>query len=239
VKPYYEEDGIAIYHGDCREVLPRLEAEAIITDPIWPDCDHVFVDVDAKALLGEALDLADVERAVIHLGCWSDPRFLEAVPERFPFIRVCWLRYACPSYRGRVLNGGDVAYVFGRPPAARPGAMVLPGERTSTKSDPAFNRSNWDAAKSTKGPTPLASLPHPTPRKLEHAAWLIEYFGGESIIDPFMGSGTSLRAAKDLNRRAIGIEINEAYCEFAANRLAQGVFDLQLHPEDKEEGAAA
>ena len=228
MRPFYEEDGITIYHGDAREILPSLEAESIVTDPIWPDCDHAFPGVDAKELLAETLSVAEVERVTIHLGCWSDPRFLDAVPSRFAYVRTCWLKYACPSYRGRVLNGGDVACVFGEPPAPRPGAMVLPGERTATKSDAAYIRSNWNARTATKAAADVGALPHPTPRKLEHVTWLVGYFGGGSLVGPFMGSGSTLRAAKDLNKRAIGIEIEERYCELAAERLAQGVFDLEL-----------
>ena len=69
---------------------------------------------------------------------------------------------------------------------------------------------------------------HPGPRSLKAARWLLSWWSdeGETILDPFMGSGTTLRAAKDLGRKAIGIEIEERYCELAAKRMAQTVMPL-------------
>ena len=64
---------------------------------------------------------------------------------------------------------------------------------------------------------------HPCPKPLEWMTWLVGLGSrvGETILDPFMGSGTTLVAAKLLNRKAIGIELEEKYCEIAAKRLAQ------------------
>jgi site-specific DNA-methyltransferase (adenine-specific) len=69
---------------------------------------------------------------------------------------------------------------------------------------------------------------HPTQKPLLTARVPINYSTelGNTVLDPFMGSGTTLRAAKDLGRKAIGIEIEERYCEIAAERLAQEVLDL-------------
>ena len=70
---------------------------------------------------------------------------------------------------------------------------------------------------------------HPTQKPLELIKWAIEQAPPEcmTILDPFMGSGTTLRAAKDLGRKCIGIEIEEKYCEIAAKRLAQEVLCLE------------
>ena len=69
---------------------------------------------------------------------------------------------------------------------------------------------------------------HPCPKPISAWSWLLDKVSqeGETVVDPFMGSGTTLRAAKDLGRKAIGIEINEEYCEIAATRLSQEVLPL-------------
>ena len=69
---------------------------------------------------------------------------------------------------------------------------------------------------------------HPTQKPLRLLRLLLTDYSeqGQTILDPFMGSGTTLRAAKDLRRKAIGIEIEEKYCEIAAKRLEQEVFDF-------------
>jgi hypothetical protein len=69
---------------------------------------------------------------------------------------------------------------------------------------------------------------HPSPKPLAVTEWFLDRLGGGSVLDPFMGSGTTLRAAKDLGRRAIGIEIEERYCEIAARRLEQSVLPLEV-----------
>lgn len=69
---------------------------------------------------------------------------------------------------------------------------------------------------------------HPTPKPVELAMWFIQLhtLPGEIVVDPFCGAGSSLRATKDLGRKAIGIEIEEKYCEIAAKRMSQEVLSL-------------
>lgn len=227
MKPYYQEEGITIYHGDARELVPGIDCDSIITDPVWPNSSKLLVGhKDPASLLREVLGPARARRVVIHLGCCSDPRFLMAVPDRYPFHRTCWLEYACPSYTGRSLNTGDVAYAFGEPIKSAIHRHTVPGRCLSTNSE--FSRKVGRNRTSKEAIKAASELPHPTPRHAKHVRWLVNWFSDEDdmILDPFLGSGTTLRAAKDLNRQAIGIEIEEKYCEIAAKRLAQEVLPI-------------
>lgn len=207
VKPYYDHAGVTIYHGDAREIMPQLTVDSVITDPVWPNAViPLFGHDDPQGMLASVLEVATATRLAVHLGCDSDPRFLQAVPTRWPFFRACWLDLSRPHYKGRLLAGAEVAYLFGEPPPSRPGAHVIPG----------MNRDHAAEGRQSA---------HPCPRKIGHARWLVNWWSapGDLVCDPFMGSGTTLRAAKDCGRRAIGIEVEEAYCEMAATRMAQEV----------------
>lgn len=220
--PYYDQDGITIYHGDCREILPGLQpVDCVLTDPVWPGFSVKLAGSDDPGgLLLEALSVVRASRVVIHLGCSTDPRFLLNVPARFPFLRVCWLRYARPSYVGRILVGSEVAYVFGEhAPTSVYG--VAPGEMVHVRGDRLHMRGTKDGNKRHD-----YEGRHPCPRQTDMVQWLVKWFGGDVVCDPFMGSGTTLVAAKLHGCRAIGIEIEERYCEIAARRLSQGVFDF-------------
>jgi len=141
---------------------------------------------------------------IVQLGCDSDPRFLIAIPKYFKFLRTCWLRYACPTRKGRCLYGADVAYAYGKYPKSRPGRRVISGEYCSTKSD--VRRTIVTKHKEWGRPCPTG---HPTPRRLQHLRWLVSKWAEGIILDPFAGSGTTLLAATLNGLPAIGIQIVE------------------------------
>ena len=228
MKPYYEADGITIYHGDCREMNGAMDADRLITDPVWPNADRRLAGAtDPFGLLGAALSIARVRTVVIHLGRASDPRILQVVPAHWPFLCVNWLEYLIPSGRGRVLMAGDVAYAFGEPVKSAPGRRVVPGRCQSSKGE--FPRGHGRNRSAKRFQETQDALVHPCPRHLRHVKWLVQWFSDEadSVLDPFMGTGTTLVAAKDLGRKAIGIEIEERHCETAVQRLAQTVMELR------------
>jgi len=201
--------------GDCLKIMeeiPDKSIDLILTDPVWPNALKSLAGADDSYSLFAAaakhfLRLSD--RLVVHLGCTSDPRFLLPIPKELPFIRICWLRYSFPSFRGRILVGSDVAYAFGIPPKSWPGHHLLPGECSGNSSK------NIEIKKKI----------HPAIRNLSHVKYLVDKFSlpGDLILDPFAGSGTTVLAAKDLKRRFIAIEIEQKYCSIAEERLAQGV----------------
>jgi site-specific DNA-methyltransferase (adenine-specific) len=211
MKPYFQDESCTIYHGDCRELMRELDFGCVITDPVWPNTSiEMFQQYNPTLLFQQAMAVCDTKRLAVHLGRDTDPRFLIGVPERLPFFAGCWLDCARPHYKGRLLAGADIAYLFGEPPPVREGFFLIPGM---------FRDSSSDGKQSD----------HPCPRKLSHATWLVEKWSAldDYVCDPFMGSGTTLLAAKNCGRKAMGIEVEEAFCEIAATRLSQQVFDFE------------
>jgi hypothetical protein len=122
------------------------------------------------------------------------------------------------------LVGSDVAYAFGIAPPSRDGRHVLSGEyvaKNNQRKTQGVGKGEGQAS-----PEEYAAMPHPCPRRIEHVEFLVSVFADKGVIDPCCGTGTTLEAAKTFGLSAIGIEPEERYCEIAAKRLSQEVFDF-------------
>lgn len=243
----YDRDGTTFWCAESERFVQHLRfprPPVVITDPVWPNGKRAFPNVDPwKLWKAVAPQLAKIAcRLIVILGCDSDPRFLAAVPKSMPFVRVCKLRYASPSYKGALLVDFETAYVFGESFINGDGEhRVLPGEARARRSTgrPKWNRPGaWsDRDDKRVGMRKLSNLDsHPCPRNERHMTWLVENFTrpDDIIFDPFMGSGTTLWAARELGRASAGVEIDRRWCEEAKERLAQAVmFAPTVKPDPK------
>jgi DNA modification methylase len=213
-EPYYDEDGITIYHGDCREIVEWLEADVLVTDPpygiSWSrgegtakgQCfphDGIVNDEDTSCR-DEAIALWGLRPAVI-FGSFYAP---------FPATLKHVLVWQKPANSGVV--GATTGYRRDAEPVFLCGSWPMVNVTSS---------SVLRSLGSGNGPGKETGHPHAKPVGL--LGRLISATPAGVVADPFMGSGTTLVAAKQLGRKAIGIEIEERYCEIAVKRLAQGV----------------
>jgi len=218
VKPYYADDSVTIYHGDCRDVLPEvmLRAEMVVSDPPY----GVGYEGGTKAwagLVGDR-DFGCYEWVIPMLRAVDGPSYLFCPDIALPTIAVA---------AGKALRS---VIVWRKP--AQYGALsahykqaneflcyIVPSGRPSRWSGPTTETTDWEYGR------PIKSL-HPTQKPVAVCQRAIGNHDASTVLDPFMGSGTTLVAAKSLNRRAIGIEIEERYCEIAATRCSQEVLGL-------------
>jgi site-specific DNA-methyltransferase (adenine-specific) len=222
--PYYEHAGITIYHGDCREILPHLhKVDAVITDPPFSDNTHDNAKSNRGGSGAKAIDFKAIDSLLRDLGplCdgwvianmdWRHIAQLEFTPNSaFELVRFgVWVKTnPMPQISAdRPANGWDgIAYMYPR------------GKKKQWEGGGCHG--NWIGPVVTDGA-------HPTGKPVEMVqTWVMRFTPLKgTILDPFMGSGTTLVAAKNLGRKAIGIEIEERYCEIAAKRLSQEVFDF-------------
>lgn len=201
--PYYADDLVTLYHGDNRKLLPILTADAVLADPPYglgkADWDSEFTTEWMTAAAEAAPVLA------VQPGVWNMLR----CPQEVGRLRYVW------TLAAHLVNGMTRSTVgFGNwiP------TLLYAAEGVS------LHRQDGDVRRFTVGREPMPD--HPTPKPLPVIRWVVSRLPG-TILDPFAGSGTTLVAAKSLNRRAIGIEIEERYCEVAAKRLGQEVLGLE------------
>lgn len=236
MKPYFESGGIAIYHGDSREVLPHLpQADHVITDPPYSDVTHrgAMTNPDWAKSGGNAphrlLDFDSIAFPDL------TAIYQASAPKRWLVSFLDW-RYMLPLEGWCAEQATPLRFVrhgiWVKPNGAPQFTGDRPGqgwEAIAVLHAKAGGRMRWRGGGHHAVWTyPKQNEAHKTAKPLPLVRRLVEQFTdpGDLILDPFMGGGAVLRAAKDLGRRAVGVEIDERHCERAARRLEQEVLDL-------------
>lgn len=240
MKPYFEEDGIVIYHGDCLEILPSLpKVDLVLTDPPYAEATHQGARTAER-------QKADYTKKAVNTLIDFDSFTVEQMREIFQMCALLVNRWVIAT-----MDYHHVVDFEREPPLGldfvrfgiwdKPnGAPQFTGDRPGMGWEAVAHLYKAGAAKQWNGGGrhgkykhgvehhPDREGIHPTVKPLSLFAELTQLFSneGELVLDPFMGSGTTLHATKDLGRKAIGIEIEERYCEIAANRLRQKVLQF-------------
>ena len=216
IKPYYQDDAVTIYHGDCREIVPQLgKFDLLLTDPPY----GIFKKSggDGKMFGSKTIYSSDDTAA-----SWDNK----------PSKEIIQLIISA-SNKFVIWGGNYMASSIGD--CAAPLVWnKLTGNNSYADGELAFSNvagtmriftHQWCGAfkDSERGEKAI----HPTQKPIALMTWCISLAGDvQTILDPFAGSGTTGRAAKDLGRKAALIEREEKYCEIAAKRMAQEVFAL-------------
>lgn len=254
IKPYYEHQGISIYHGDCREILPALpQVDLVCTSPpydtlreygghnfnvasciapitrslskggviMWNVADEVINGSESGSSIRQALEFMNLGLNLHDTMIYTKPTSTFPESNRYP---QAW------EYMFVVSNGKPKTVNLIRDKPNKHAGTKNHGTRR-TKNGKLLNvtnnrefaemgyRLNWWTIVNRQ------TVDHPAVMPMDMAKGHIITWtnNNDLVLDPFMGSGTTLIAAKELSRRAIGIEINEAYCELAAKRLSQDI----------------
>lgn len=218
MKPYFERDGIVIYHGRCEDVLPCItgQIDLVLTDPPYGIDGGGGRINRARGKGGYIAAFEDVPDYIRGVVVPVVTHLIATVPcvVLTPGIR-CMSMYPQPDSFGSFYQpAGAGMQVFGNVDAQ---PIFYYGKNALGR-----NMGVPCSYRLTESPEDNG---HPCPKPIKAWRMLLSNISreGQTVLDPFMGSGTTLRAAMDMGRRAIGIELEERYCEIAAKRLSQMV----------------
>jgi site-specific DNA-methyltransferase (adenine-specific) len=245
VRPYYDEGGITIYHADAFDILHELSGlGAIITDPPYSSggafrgdraqlTTSKYVNSDTMAYRPEfAGDNRDQRSFLAWCTLWLNAARRACVPGAPIVSFIDWRQL--PILTDAIQAGGWVW----RNTAVwwKPGIRMQRG-RFSSSAEFVVYATNGPANEGQGSPqnvficapVPSDDKDHIAEKPVEVFRWIMQVVpAGAPICDPFMGTGASLRAAKDMGHPAVGIDVDERYCEIAARRLAQQVLPLEV-----------
>lgn len=208
--PYYQDDAVTIYHADCRNILPELpKVDLVLTDPPYGiGIDYGDGCNDNEDLVSQVVGLMPLIRSKgrrVALTCgvkniWLYPR---------PDWVMAWVSNAGTGCSPWGFCCWQPILIYGKDPYLASMSGSLPDIFTSNET--------------TKEKRHPCAKPINLWQKVLHRCSQAD---SDTVLDPFLGSGTTAVAAKKLGRKCIGIEIEERYCEIAANRCRQMVMEL-------------
>jgi len=215
--PYYERNGITIYCGDCREILPALcDVDMIHTDP--PYLEEFLYTYD---LLAEIASCKLKQGGFLYAYCGAQflPQVIHSLEGKLNWYWLFNIKHnggAPRMWNKRLMVTSKPVVVFTRGDVKQESLKWCANDHDSEKPDKLFHK--WGQSISF----PLKQIS-------------IRTNPNDIVLDPFMGSGTTIFASKILGRHAIGIEIEEKYCEIAVKRLSQEVMDFHTLPNLEKE----
>lgn len=221
MKPYYQDEWSTIYHGDSRELLQSLPiCDLILTDPPYGIGGH------SERNESRAKGAGRLSSSIAYFTDYGEVKWDNRTPSKAEISLII------AAGKEAIIWGGNYFHV---PPAR--GWLVWDKQNsgdfadgeiawTNLKTAVRIFRFTWNGM-IRAGEDSRKQRVHPTQKPVELMRWCLGFApNAESVCDPYMGSGPVLRAAKDLNRKSIGIEIEERYCETAAKRLEQGALNF-------------
>jgi len=221
IKPYYEEENITIYNCDCLEVMkefPDKYFDLCLTDPPY-NVNFPYGEFKDKLMINDFINFYTILNKEIIRSLKDDGLYCLITPQKtfgyflqtldFNLYIDNWLIYK-PHASGRGITTEFALYNI----------CLIFSKNNNIKR---LKRNNVIEYK--KFPDSNLGKPHPCPYLLQPIKELINYLSIEDdiVLDPFLGSGTTARACKDLGRKCIGIEISKEYCDIAIKRLGQEV----------------
>jgi DNA modification methylase len=250
ITPYFDRDGITLYHGDCLEILPQLEpgsVDAVVTDPPYLDLlgnleisgKGVADIINPGRTIGDewGANLEWVESAwnVCNYGAmiFTSHHAIDKVKQAFPNgstvgLAVWYKRNSTPSIHNVPLFNTEFIWLFKKKPG-------LLWKNLETLYDVPKLQAGCFAVERILGNGKSALHPTQKPVLLMRKL-LLATIENQVILDPFMGLGTTGVACVQTGRRFIGIEIDEKYCQIAQKRIEQALLQPRLFDLEKPSG---